>query len=214
MSYDENTTAVKVLVGNQWCDVHNTWHHPLQEGYTAFGVNSHKLGLARSEEFKKACRALGVKESNIHTEDAVWLSGHTEPLYSQTAIENVMMKYERKYPGAYHKTTSYYDGSIRSGQEVPSTEHQLCGRALQHLAQQGSVCNPRFYLTPLLWNYHDQLGYDEYNAKCVSKVQTALRQYGTWDPRNESYAIGFHSVMGDFDIVFNHTASRYHTLKD
>lgn len=218
MSYGENTTAVDIINGDQWCGIHQKTHNPSSEGFSRFGKNSRTLGQARAQEFTNACRALGVPAKNIHTEDAVWItSGQEHPLYSQTAVQNVMLKYERLYPGAAHKTTSYYDGYIdKTGRECPTPEHQLCGRALQYLAQHKMISDtdPRFYLTPLLWKYHDQLGYDDYNSKYVGTVQTALRQYGTWDPSRGSYAIGFHSVVDDFNIVFNHTASRYHTLKD
>lgn len=154
---------------------------------------------ARNQEFTRSNIALGVNRGDIHFENLK--DGQT----TVEQMENVILKYEKMYPEAKHKTMSYIDDH---------NDHANVGKALLSLFNKGKVKDARFYIqddefinkNPKLKNYIAE----DFKTNYYPSIKSAANYYMTWKPRAGYYSIGYTSVKASFDRLLNKPVSYYH----
>ncbi|MBQ1476665.1 MAG: PIG-L family deacetylase [Erysipelotrichaceae bacterium] len=163
------------------------------------GIHEYDLSIeefieARDREFKGSCKALGVREENIHipvrreTDGSVLEEGVRDILYHDVSLKD------------YEKVISIYP--FGSSQHK---DHVAVGKAVWSLWKEGAISCAEFYLEPYCLKAsleeNDKLTVREVKAGFFLKkrVKEAISSYCLWRPEEGRYAVGYHSVKRDFD---------------
>lgn len=168
------------------------------------GLTRVAFGRARDDEYRRACRALGVAWEHIH------ISRHSteDGLLTGVAVEDSLRWFLDRHPGAWVKTYSHLTASGRHG------DHVAAGQGAMALLSQGVIDNLRLYIEP--WTL-DQfraaypataLGQD--TAASTAAVRAALDEYKVVDRIGGKYGIGYLSVPTFVDQVRANPVSYYH----
>lgn len=192
----EDSGARDILNGAVYCHVHNKYHNPSKESYKAGTLTPDEFAGARTDEFFRASRALGVPNANIHT-------NFIPPgQYYGIVVRGIIEKYLSLYPNADVRTFSWFD---------EHSAHALLGRVVQGMQSDGvlqryqakyfiSINTDRFYKFPkpmaTIMNRIE-------NPNDVQYLRSAIGEYKRFDPRNGYYAVGYHSVSIQFDSLWN-----------
>jgi putative cell wall-binding protein/LmbE family N-acetylglucosaminyl deacetylase len=169
-------------------------------GGHAFSLSTEQFSAARDAEFTESCIALGVPVENVHIADARGVDSKLGLDQAETIIEN----YLALYPDAEVWSTS---GTVGVGQNV---DHCTLGLAASALAGSGEISELKCFVEPyLLSSFVDanpemQLSMTTADDEDLrSNATDAAEAYCSWDPSFGRYAIGCHSVGGDFSIFLN-----------
>lgn len=192
----EDSAAKETLNGVYYCRIHGKYHNPAKEGYKENTLSPDEFANARTDEYFRALRALGVPRSNIHTD---YVPNYQ---YYGSTVRPVIEKYLAAYPNADVRTFSWFDGH---------SAHSLLGKVVQGMYTDGllqryqakyfiSIYSDRFYNVPkpmpTIMNIIEK-------QSDIQFLRSAIGEYRRWDPRNGHYAVGYHSVQSQFDSLWN-----------
>lgn len=103
-------------------------------------------------------------------------------------MKEIILRYEEKFPNAYHRVFSYYD---------THNDHRVAGEALNELFNEGKIHSDiRLYLKTGV--HHDLMMEEPFNETYRTKIQNASRAYKIYNPRFGFHAIGWRSVKSSF----------------
>ncbi|KAF9432099.1 hypothetical protein BGZ76_011267 [Entomortierella beljakovae] len=160
----------------------------------------------RTHEFRNSLRALGVKDEDIF--ETGW--SDVEPFLEydsfKAKLQNLIVGYEKKYPGASHKCIS---GEYDTDSTGRNPTHRACWDVATQLVDEHPGGWPS---SKQLWD----LTYTFYKPKAkrtaqythslpqyLHHKQRALDQYKRWDPASGELAWGYHSVKTLIDASYS-----------
>ncbi|KAG9065508.1 hypothetical protein KI688_001796 [Linnemannia hyalina] len=163
----------------------------------------------RTHEFRQSLRALGVRDEDIF--ETGW--SDIEPLKDygefQKKLRDLILGYERKYPGASHKCIS---GEYDRDSVGRNPTHRACWDVATQLLQEFPQGWPasrqlwdfRFYRTYTYYNppSHRSAQFIRALPQFLPYKQKALDQYKRWDPSKGELAWGYHSVKALIDAAY------------
>lgn len=187
--YDEQSSHIYPLFGPVKCTWHGVYHDPHKESFLHGHLDQNEFGEIRSNDFKLASEALGVKKENIFLETLS--SGE----FNKSNISRIIEKYHGQFPEAEFRTMSWYD------RHAP---HALIGAIIKEKEEKGDI-HP-LKTTYFLSIYTDRFAKARVPFK-IKKIQTQDNQsllnginvYKKYDPINGLYGSGYHSVKSQFD---------------
>lgn len=196
MTHGRVTGALDMINGVTLSGYWKIMHDPSLEGYST--LTKADLEQARIREFHNACAQLGVPASNRHIE---YLDDPSSPggeSMTKAEAKAVIQNYIAAYPDADHFTMSYHD---------VHPDHAACGEALIELYNDGEIeYNVRFLISMQTRNTYESNGQTPpgwkdtpTNSTITNRLTNACRCYAAWSPTVGSYAVGYHSVFGQFD---------------
>ncbi|KAF9278588.1 hypothetical protein BGZ68_008487 [Mortierella alpina] len=183
---------------------------PLQHPPHRFNLTLSDVVTGRTHEFRQSLRALGVQDRDIY--ETGW--SDIEPLKNYPAfklkLRELIVGYERKYPGASHKCIS---GEYDRDSVGRNPTHRACWDVATDLLNEF----PRGYpVSKQLWDFRFYRTYTYYNPptrrsaqyiralpRYLGYKQHALDQYKRWDPSKGELAWGYHSVKSLIDAAYN-----------
>lgn len=172
------------------CPIHHVVHNPLKEHYLDPWITNAVLERVRNEEFIEASMALGVPRNHLE------LMAMSRLPY--TSVRDVVLKLKQRFPDATFKSMSPLDGH---------TQHAITGEVLAGMYEDhelysiqnnfGSIYTDRIEHQGLWPGQKIHLE----NPRDRAKLLRAIYAYTDWDPRHGKYAIGYHSVPVQFDML-------------
>jgi LmbE family N-acetylglucosaminyl deacetylase len=198
LTHGRQSAAINVINGNH-VNGGYYWvvkHDPEAEGYAPLTVED--FASARIAEFHHACGQLGVLPEYRHVE---YLDDPaTEETITYTEAKAAIQKYITMYPDADHYSLSYHD---------IHPDHAVVGQALLDLYNAGGIAyNVRFIISMATRNDYESKkqpipggGWKDVptDDTIKQKVINACRCYAAWAPSLGAYAVGYHSVAGQFE---------------
>ena len=151
---------------------------------------------ARNKEFRLSLAAMGVKPQNID------YLNYKDSQLTVKNVEEVIKKYEKKYPNAKHKSFSWTDSG--------NHDHQNAGKALNNLQKTKKISDARYYVRRGDQPKGVKLTTEKYNALFKPIYQKVSKAYSTYEPDKGFYAIGRTSVKKSFIEYDKQPLSRYH----
>ncbi|AYA78041.1 hypothetical protein DOE78_23035 [Bacillus sp. Y1] len=186
-----------------YCQVHGRYHDPVKEGYMHGPLSPGEFANARTDEYVRASKALGVPPQNIHTD---FISRGS---YDGTSVKNILQKYLTTYPNAEVRTMSWFDYH---------SAHALLGRTIKGMQEDGLLA--RYQAKFLLSIYTDRfynvkapmetIRVDLINTNDKNYMVNAINEYKRFEPRNGIYGVGYHSVSSQFDSLAKNTYTKIH----
>jgi LmbE family N-acetylglucosaminyl deacetylase len=168
------------------------------------GLSVAEFVAARDDEYRRACRRVGVRPDNIHISPIRPADGALDV----AAAESVMLDFLDDFPNADVKTYSPYPATGRH------LDHQHAGQALAKLLESDEVETARFYVEPWL-----RAAFIEANPSVhlaaettpdLAITQGAFDEYGTKDPSGWKFGIGKASVPSAWTAGRADPTSWYH----
>lgn len=164
------------------------------EGSHVYSLSEGQFVSSRDDEFFESCQALGVSPLDVLIDDGRSVDG----LLDVDAAKAIISKYLAQYPNAVVCTTSPVVGLSQH------SDHRALGNAALELYREGAITDLRLFVEP--YNLTDfqrcnpGLGLEETaSSGDASALLAACDAYSMWNPPANRYAIGYHSVGGDFD---------------
>lgn len=183
---DGSKSNVRARLNNgEKCHIHKELH--------TFDLSVEEFIQARDNEFIGSCLALGVSPENIHIASNRGVDGSL----SATHMEEIVTEYVKKYgPNATVCTLSSNNGPKQH------RDHKALGQAVNNLINKNLIRKGIFFVEP----YHFKEICDHprmipveptrftATGSVAERIQNALQAYRLWDPANQRYAVGYHSV--------------------
>lgn len=176
------------------------------EGVHAYELSVEEFVAARDREFTDSCLALGVPLENIHIPENRAVDGSV----TVEEVEAMMLHYlEKLGKDAYVCTISSGNGPDQH------RDHKAVGRAAENLLNRGVIRELKSFVEPYLYPKIIVnswiLAVDPYVEKATEaeseKLKKAIGAYSLWDPKQQRYAVGYHSVTTEFnDFLKNRKA--------
>jgi LmbE family N-acetylglucosaminyl deacetylase len=198
MTHGRVTSALDAINGTIYSGYWKCCHNPAAEGYSP--ITKDQLAEARVREFHNACYQLGVPAANQHVEYLDDPASDTGETLTYDEAKYTIEKYIDMFPTADFYTMSYHD---------IHAEHAACGQALQDLYEAGNITGAvRFVISMATRNDLESKGLPipgggwkdtPTDDTIKQKLINACRCYSAWAPDVGSYAVGYHSVAGQFD---------------
>lgn len=196
MTHGRQTGALAAINGTTYSGYWKATHDPEAEGYEPLTKDT--LAAARITEFHHACGQLGVPVANRHIEYLDDPATGETLTYSEAKA--TIEKYINLYPDADHYSLSYHD---------IHPDHAVIGQALQDLYNDGRIqYYIRFIISMATRTDYENRGAaipgggwkdTPSNDTIKQKAINACRCYSAWAPSLGAYAVGYHSVAGQFD---------------
>jgi LmbE family N-acetylglucosaminyl deacetylase len=199
MTHGEGSGAIYTINGtNQknektYCFWHKKYHDPKIEGYSP--LSKTEFGNMRIKEFKQTVHALGVKEQN----EIIY--NFPDGSLPEDSVRSVMLNFEKNHPKTLFRTTSWFD---------LNHDHHVLGSTLKRLYDSSKVSGALFFCSPALWNECIVPSHYEKSKSMDSIMRVALTIYHQWKPMNQSFAIGYHSVEDEFELLNYAPQSKIH----
>lgn len=180
----------KVLNNGKTCSKH--------EGTHCYDLSIEEFVQARDREFLGSCAALGVKPGNVHIPEDRAIDGSLSVEQAEKRI--------RQYLSLYGEDALVCTISPNNG-PAQHRDHKALGKAAENLVNRGVLKEVRFFIEP----YHFPqiaenprlIPVDPFVRKASPRMQKAIRQaihsYSYWNPTEQRYAVGYHSVHTEFD---------------
>ncbi|KFZ40182.1 PIG-L family deacetylase [Thermoactinomyces vulgaris] len=194
------TSALQAINGEIYSGYWKGYHNPSFEGYEPLTKDT--LAQARVTEFHHACTQLGVPRENQFVE---YLDNPSkEETLEYDEAKAIIRKYIIMFPDADHYTLSYHD---------VHPDHAHVGQALLDLYNEGEInYYVRFIISMAtrmqLESKGDPIpggGWKDTptDSTIQQKLINACRCYSAWAPLLGAYAIGYHSVAGQFEKLLD-----------
>ncbi|WP_100400353.1 cell wall-binding repeat-containing protein [Bacillus sp. FJAT-44742] len=151
-----------------------------------------EFGQSRVMEFIDAMERLGLPESNYEIYD--FKDGQLQV----DEVKEVVRKYEERYPGAYHKTFSYYD---------PHRDHVAAGIAVNELYIDKEIEKAEFHVSSYQFQNVSGVNLPVYDRE---RVIDAAHAYMYLSPREGRYSVGYSSVPHWFDRLIKRPQGKVH----
>lgn len=151
-----------------------TWH----SGIHNYGINEAEFIALRDEEFKASCRALGVREDNIH----IYHSRGVDGSLTIAKAREIFLYYMNMFPNSRVKTYT------PCGPSAEHTDHKTLGKAALELYNEGRIWNNdlRFYIEPWLIDQWKEANPGKWSGPVRTpdeyKIDNALAAYKIWSP--------------------------------
>ena len=180
------------------------------EGMHQYDLTIEEFIQARDREFIDSCLALGVKRENIH----IPINRNVDGFVNTTQIENLMTH----FVALYGKDSVICTLSPTNGTSQHQ-DHKALGLAAERLLNRGVVGEVNFFIEP----YHFTQIVD--NARLIPieptikpasvndkmHIKKAIDAYSYWNPDEQRYACGYHSVTTEFNDFFREPKCYYYT---
>lgn len=168
------------------------------EGEHCYQLSVEEFIAARDREFVGSCMALGVPRENIHIPEKRAVDGSV----TVEEAEAIMLHYlEKLGKDAYVCTINSGNGDNQH------RDHKAVGKAAENLLNRGVIREVKSFVEPYL--YHKIIAnswilpvdpYVEQATEAESeKLKNAIGSYSLWDPQQQRYAVGYHSVTTEFN---------------
>ncbi len=192
---DGSKSYVRGLLGNgKGCKKH--------EGIHCYDLSVEEFIQARDREFRASCLALGVAEENIHIPRHRAVDG---AVY-RSNMENLIKEYVTA-----HGSDAVVCTLAPNNGPKQHKDHKTLGAAALSLLKAGQIRKARFFVEPYLYAQIAEnprmipvepeiLTATEETAE---KIKAAIGAYSLWDPGNQRYAVGYHSVTNEFNDFLN-----------
>ncbi|MBA4543298.1 MULTISPECIES: PIG-L deacetylase family protein [Thermoactinomyces] len=190
-AYDIESNRAE-LAGKKLKDnLYKSYHDPYKEHYKDGWLTRKEFGDARLREFYLAAAAFGIPKDRIRVYNVV----NDNFLYSQ--VRAIMASYAKKFPDATFKTMSRYD---------VHPDHAMCGRVMDDLFREHivkhwvaylSITTDRIMKVKVPGSQMVVLR----NPADKAILLRACKAYNIWKPTEGLYAIGYHSVPIEFDML-------------
>ena len=188
---DGSSSGVRRMLcdNNEACFIHQGKHQ--------YDLSREEFSKARDREFVLSLVALGVKKENIKIYEDRAVDGS---LTFDYALKK--MREEIKFSGSPDEISIRAYAPYRK--KPQQTDHSRLGLAAIELFENNEVGeikliveNPEldFSVTDFPQHYFSKISFDD-DAKV--KITNACKAYRIWEPENGFYAIGYHSVYGEF----------------
>ena len=176
------------------------------EGIHCYELTEAEFVAARDREFIGSCLALGVPRDHIHIPEKRAVDGSV----TVEEVEAIMLHYLQEL-GQDAYVCTFFSGN---GPEQ-HRDHKAVGRAAENLLNRGVIRELKSFVEPYL--YHKIIAnswilpvdpYVEQATQAQSeKLKKAIGSYSLWDPEQQRYAVGYHSVTTEFnDFLKNRKA--------
>jgi LmbE family N-acetylglucosaminyl deacetylase len=171
------------------------------------GLDDVEFSAARDDEYRRACRAMGVRSENVHF-SAYRAVGET--VLSVADAQAAIADFIAEHPAAWVKT---YTNRPIAGQHV---DHTAAGQATANLLADGTLApnTVRFYVPPwcvaAFQSAYPSIALGSETAGSSTRVRRALDEYCDVDHVGGKYGIGYISVPTYINQVRSNTVSRYH----
>lgn len=168
------------------------WHDPAREGYSE--LEPEEFAAARTREWSASWLQLGVPLERQHLGFGEALASLPDSVSAFYATE-VIDHFTELYPDAGFYAMHWAD---------PNPDHAACGTALRTLRLADPQMDARWLVKP---EESAEVGAQVYtvpgNLAAEVKVmqKRACHPYGAWQPRNDCYAIGYHSVWDPYFVA-------------
>lgn len=180
----------KRLNNGQKCPKHEGIHH--------YDLSIEAFIQARDREFMDSCRALGLDAAHIHIPEKRSIDGSL----TVQAAENTI----QKYLSLFGEDVTVCTISPNNG-PAQHRDHKALGRAANNLLNRGIIQDLKFFIEP----YH--FGQIVENPRLIpidptikkappqieERIKKAIGAYSYWNPDEQRYAVGYHSVTTEFD---------------
>lgn len=178
--------------------LHNGKRCSLHEGTHCYDLSTDEFVLARDREFMDSCKALGIKEANIHIPEKRDIDGSLSVENAEYLIQHYLSIFGNN---ALVCTIAPDNGPSQH------RDHKILGTAANQLLYDGVLRDVRFFIEP----YHftqikdnsqlipANLTITKASARIGNKIDAAIYAYSCWDPEDHRYAIGYHSVTTVFE---------------
>ena len=192
-----------VLADGQTCDKH--------DGVHSYNLDEDAFSDARDREFLASCQAIGYRPSRVHFAPRRAVDG----CLSEDQAREIIQWFLAVYPEAEVCTISPLVG------DAQHRDHRCLGQAALGLYREGAIRKLNLFVEPYCLDAFRQnnpavnlervaAAADE-DAACLSN---AISQYCLWEPDQGRYAVGYHSVTGEFDAFMKEPASFWHSAEE
>lgn len=179
------------------------------EGSHEYCLDEAAFSDARDREYLASCQATGYRPSRIHFASRRVVDGSL----SKKEASAIIRRYLAVFPEAEVCTISPFVG------EVQHSDHRHLGQAAVELYRKGRIRRLNLFVEPYclqafrLKNPDIELSSVVADGSKKAGLASAIAQYCFWDPSVERYAIGYHSVTGEFDAFMKEPASYWHAVQ-
>ncbi len=201
---DGSNSSVKNKLNNgQFCYIHKENHN--------YNLSEQEFIKARDLEFVSSCKALGVLPENICVLNNRCPDGNLSVTFAQETIKNFMARYGENVKVC---TIAPYNKRIQH------QDHYNLGQAAKDLFNNGYIKEIRFFIEPYCvpkWLKKLFLPFKFEKRKASSSMKNkmikAFEQYSYWNPKENRYAIGYHSIKNSFDKYNKNNVIYYFDIK-
>ena len=195
------------LTDGKKCDKHLGKHF--------FNLTRKDLIISKDKEFRESCRALGVKDSNVHVPEACFVDTELTICNSKKIILQYL---DALGPDCI--VCAPDPNNENSGQHC---DHKSLGYAAVELFNEGVISELRLFTEP----YHSEFfqhAMDVVQAEAMPMIETAsvpvqaklkkaVAAYSQWEPEMGRYAMGYHSDFHDSDDFLKSSISYSYVCK-
>lgn len=175
--------------GNEACILH--------EGKHCYQLDRKEFSKARDREFYLSLNALGVKKENIHIFPERAQDGSLKECEALAMMEKAI--------NSFPEGTKISVRTIAPYRKKPQqTDHSNLGLSAMKLFEANKINDYKLFIEnpDLEFSLKDfpelDIHTESFNEKSKHKVTEAAKAYNVWDPEKGFYAIGYHSVLGEF----------------
>lgn len=194
----------KVLNNGKTCSKH--------EGAHVYELTEEEFTQARDREFFGSCAALGVPSENVHIFENRFVDGTLTAGNAETAI--------RHYLKIYGEDCVVCTICANTG-PTQHKDHKALGRAAENLLAKKVVKEIRLFIEPyqaskVLYNAALLPIYptiEEAAPEIQEKIKKAIASYSYWNPAEQRYAVGYHSVTTEFKDFLKEMKTYYFVKK-
>ncbi len=192
------------------CDQKDCWLH---KGKHIYSMTRDEFSLARDREFLESCSLLGVKSENVVIHNKRGFDGSLSEEQAENIIRDAMGLFSDEKDFRIRAVSPCFYGK-------QNPDHKAIGVVCEKLFREG-LFTEMILVTDSCFegNCREKFpenAYEEINADKLSyeRIKAAAACYGKWNPSEGRFAIGWHSVKGEFEeIVRNPKVTFYRKEK-
>ncbi|MBI2990371.1 MAG: PIG-L family deacetylase [Candidatus Magasanikbacteria bacterium] len=179
------------------CPVHKQVHHPGEEGYSE--LSHQDFVAARNREFLDSAKKLGISEDHVLFLNPGGVAGSLEPYYSDGDLD------EKQARLVFEDLREKLGDGVYVTVSGGHPDHVALANGL---VKANNISDKRWFpLTPSVNDISVALNSEELKLK-----REALRVYDVWDPSQDRFAVGRHSVSDLLDTWYD-TDREYYTIE-
>ena len=195
----------KVLNNGKTCSKH--------EGAHTYELTEEEFTQARDREFFGSCTALGVPSENVHIYENRFVDGTLSAGNAETAIKHYLKLYG---DDCVVCTICSNTGPTQH------KDHKSLGKAAENLLGKKIINELKLFIEPYHANkiiHNPRLlpiypTIEEASPDIQEKLKKAIASYSYWNPQEQRYAVGYHSVTTEFKDFLKEMKSYYFVKKN
>ena len=184
-------------------------------GIHTYQLTEEELTAARDKEFRESCRALGVKDGNVH-------------ILKNRFTDRKLTIYESKKIILQYLNVMGPDCVVCTLDPNPENHRQHCdhkglGYAAAELFNEGFIRELRLFAEPYFSEFFQhktdfirgiiRTVIGTATALVQAKIQKAAEAYSHWEPGAGRFAVGYHDISEAFDALLKNGNSYCHICK-